>query len=285
MRCLCAWMGDHESLQLLSAAFSATSISGNANRNPAACNFTGCTRALASSASSAICPNIMRTANAGTARNAGRRSCRPKARVNSALVTGFGAVTLSGPDMPGDSRANRVAATTSRQCDPAHPLSSAAETRAQTEAKRRQHLLQRAMSRPQHDAESEMNDADSRLRRRCCRRFPLPAEIGEKARSRRRRFLQHLIAAVAVDSNRRCHQKSLWRLVQRGQQSGQPVRGVDPADGQFAPVRVGPAMRRHACPGEVNRCRRTFQPCSGILDRTVGARIPLQLSFGGRHPS
>ena len=51
---------------------SASSIVGQANRNPASVSFAGTARALASNASSAISPSASRSANAGAGRIAGR---------------------------------------------------------------------------------------------------------------------------------------------------------------------------------------------------------------------
>ena len=65
---------------------------------------------LASRASSAIFPNISFITSEGTETNAGLPSCRPRARVNSALVTGFGEVTLTGPEMLVRSSRNKTAA-------------------------------------------------------------------------------------------------------------------------------------------------------------------------------
>ena len=175
-----------------------------------------------------------------------------------------------------------------READPAHPLPSVAQARAQSGAKRWEHLLQRALSRSsswsQHDSEAKMHDANAGLNRRLSRSFPLPAETGEKAGAQRRRFREHFVSATSVDADSRCHQKRFWRLAQRTQHFREAVRGIDPARSQFAFVCIGPTVCGHAGAGEMNRRRSTFEG-SGTLDGSFRDWIPLQLSFGRWNPS
>ena len=80
------------------------------------------------------------------------------------------------------------------QTNPAHPLTPVSKPRTQTKAEQRQHLLQCAVARPQHDSETQMHDADACLNGGFCGSLPLPAEIGQKARAGRRRFRQQFVS-------------------------------------------------------------------------------------------
>jgi len=57
------------------------------------------TRSLPRRSSSPICPNAIRTANAGTVRNAGRLRTDASTRVKSSFRTGLGATKFTGPDI------------------------------------------------------------------------------------------------------------------------------------------------------------------------------------------
>ena len=76
----------------------------------------------------------------------------PSARVNSALVTGFGAVRLTGPDT--ESVVEEVAdrADVVVEGDPAHVLLARADPAAEPELERQEHPVQRAAVGGEHDA-------------------------------------------------------------------------------------------------------------------------------------
>src|SRR3989442_1018124 len=74
---------------------SAGSSVANWNWYPPACALAGRTRCPVSRSASAISPSASRMANTGAGMKAGRCSTWPSTRLNSALVTGSGAVRFS----------------------------------------------------------------------------------------------------------------------------------------------------------------------------------------------
>ena len=75
---------------------SADSMLSHLNWKPLSVRRAGCIRDDAS-ANSASSPMAIRSAKRGTVKNAGRDKTLASARVNSALVAGLGADTLTGP--------------------------------------------------------------------------------------------------------------------------------------------------------------------------------------------
>ena len=90
----CGALTGGESRAIASRCRSAGSSSGHWNRYPASASACGTTRVLDSSRASAISPKASRAANAGMGSTVGRESTRPSVLVNSAFVTGCGAVEI-----------------------------------------------------------------------------------------------------------------------------------------------------------------------------------------------
>ena len=103
------------------------------------------------------------------AARAGRCSARPSAFENSRLVTGSGAVALTGPLQRSSSSAARIIPTRSSRVDPGDVLAPAGDRPADAEPEGRQHLRERAAVR-------------GRARRRCARaRRACPARAAAAA--------------------------------------------------------------------------------------------------------
>ncbi len=122
-------------------------------------------------------------------------------RVNSALVTGFGATVLTGPesDVVVQHVLNRAHDIAHR--DPGPPLASVAQSASQAQAKWSQHFRQGAAVRAHHYSNAHLRGADSRLSRGLRGGFPLTAYFRGKALTRRAVLAQDLIAAIAVETD------------------------------------------------------------------------------------
>ena len=101
--------------------------------NPLDSRTAGCTRALVKSRASASSdPSSNLGPILGTGNRAGRDSTAPRIRVNSRLVTGFGAVKFTGPRMS-FSQQPRNRPDLVVEGDPAPPLGPGSEPSAQAE--------------------------------------------------------------------------------------------------------------------------------------------------------
>ena len=211
-------------------------------------------------------------------RNAGLPSCRPSARVNSAFVTGFGAVTFNGPEMSVRSRANRTAATASLSADPAHPLTPISDPRAKADPERRQHLLERRPLR--HRARRRNANArrgfqpDAPVRPR----LPLLAQTREKTAARAPMIHPDFIPAVAIDPDCRGYQKSLRGVAQSGQRRCKAACRVDPA-GDHLPVDRSSVQRcaRDAWPPTDESLPSHPRAARRLRDCRISGGIPLRL--------
>ena len=148
---------------------------------------------------SAISPYSRRSASAGTGAIAGRRSARPSAWEKSRLVTGSGAVRVERPAPALVARARRAASREVVDVDPGDVLAPAGDRAADAQAKRRQHLRERAAAGVEHDAGARLRDPHARARRHlrasashatqtCARKSPpgaAPSSSGSSPRGRR----------------------------------------------------------------------------------------------------
>ena len=98
----------------------------------------------------------------------------------------------------------------------------------------------------------------------CRGSFPFPAQLGQKARSGRRRFIQQFLAAVAIEANGGCHQQCLRRPTQAGQQVRQRVRRMHPAGRHFPLVGSRPAVPGHAGAGKMDGGGKPFQRAAAL---------------------
>ena len=185
-----------------SRARKAGSSSVCSNAKPVSSSFFGTARILAKSASSAISPNITRSANRGSQKNAGRRSTRPSVLANSRFVTGFGATRFTGPRTASVARQWRIARAVSptvihgTHCLPEPRIAPAPSLKARSCFPRR---------RPSGSGRRRFAGSRygcPRRRRRGCL-FPHLANLGEKPDAARGLLGQHLIAAIAVITDRR----------------------------------------------------------------------------------
>ena len=90
---------------------------------------------------SADSPSIARSMKRGVGMNDGRCSALPKAVAKSRLVTGFGAVALSGPTASVVVESQSAYADHIFDVNPTHPLLAVADGAAHAQAKRRPELL------------------------------------------------------------------------------------------------------------------------------------------------
>jgi hypothetical protein len=96
--------------------------------------------------------------------------------------------------------------------DPAHPLPAAPDAPARAEAERRQHRPERPAARVEDDAGPEGGNPQAEVSRREGRLLPREAHLGQEAGARRRRLVEHLVAAVAVPADRRRRDEGLGPL-------------------------------------------------------------------------
>ena len=144
-----------------SSAASARAGPGSRNREPAASSRRGSTRALASM-SLDTCRARAAAPAAGTS-SPGRCTAAASAEVNSALVTGCGAVRFTGPVISGWSSRKRTIADVVRQRDPAHELGARPQPGAQPEPEQRQQPAQHPAAPGQHDTGAQLDHADAGL--------------------------------------------------------------------------------------------------------------------------
>src|SRR5204863_3027900 len=96
-----------------------------------------------------------------------------------------------------------------RHGDPAHPLESGAKPPAEAEPKERQHALEHAAVRSEHEARAEENNANAGVRRRLGRALPVTRRLGEEVRSRGALFVDDVVIAMgAIVADRRAAEKN-----------------------------------------------------------------------------
>ena len=138
------------------------------------------------------------------------------------------------------------------QADPTHPLMAGAETASETEAEEGSEFGKCAGARADDDSEAEMDDADSGIDRWLSGLFPLPADVGQKARTGCRRLVKDLVATIAVDSGCGSHQQGLRRISQTRKRLGQNAGGIDAAGADLLLPLRGPAVAGHVCAAKVD---------------------------------
>ena len=216
------------------------------------------------------------------ARTAGRPSCRASARVNSAFVTGVGAVKFSAPASEGVSSANRIAPIASaRLIQLIHwrPLPSLPPRPMRNT---RQHPRQRSAGRVPAPRRSADAQPGCRPRSRAARRPPTAGTT--RPESPRQAPSPH---PAVRHRDRHKFQPPRQRaalcglLRQAGQQSCERARRIHPAGRHFAAVGSRPAPPRHAGAGEMDGEVDAFQH-GWIRHGRLSARIPRQLALPGR---
>jgi hypothetical protein len=86
------------------------------------------------------------------------------------------------------------------EANPAHPLTAIAERAAKAETKDGQHLGECTSSGPNHDARTQVHNANAGVFCRRCGFLPGAAEIGEEACSWVGRFIEQFLSAIAIDA-------------------------------------------------------------------------------------
>ena len=237
----------------------------------------GTARWLARNISSPMPPRPLATARRGAASAAGRRSTWPSVFVNSRLVTGSGAVTLTTPLSSSSWSGPLKSGEKVVEVDPAPPLVAVAEARAQPRLEGGEHLGERPAGAADHDAEARRHDAHAGVGRGRGRRFPGATDVGEVAVAELGELCERLAAARAVGADRRCgdeHPRRRLHLLQRR----------DERVGRLhAAVQDGlPAARRSTA----TRCSRPARfTTASTPARSAGSRRPAagsQLTSSGR---
>ena len=192
-------------------------------------------------------------AKAGAGTSAGRRIARPSARENSALVTGCGAVTLTGPLTAGVSTIQRTISIQSSRWtqgmywrpDPIGPP-----------AKKRNGRIICGSTPPDFSSTSPVRSSTTRTRgagARCASRLPLDAQVRQEVVARRRALGERLLAAIAVitdaaGADERSPGGSTASRQGRHQRSGRE----DPAVAQRLLARGRPAAAGDGLAGEID---------------------------------
>ena len=92
--------------------------------------------------------------------------------MNFRLVTGIGAVALTGPESSGLAITWAIRRIEIVALDPGHPLPARAQRPAEAEFERRQHPRDEAAVGAEHQADPQTDDADAMLFGRHAPRFP-----------------------------------------------------------------------------------------------------------------
>ena len=117
---------------------------------------------------------------AGTGAKAGRCRARPSAFENALLVTGSGALALTGP-VPGVAvERGEVEPDDVVDVDPRQVLLAAGDRAADAELEERQHLRQRAAALVEDDAGADGDDAQAEVGRAVRLALPDDADLGEE---------------------------------------------------------------------------------------------------------
>ena len=194
-------------------ACSAAFRSGKRNSKPAASNRLGSTRALESSASSAISPSASRSAKAGMGTTAGRPSSCPRAATKSRLRSGSGAVTLTGPESPLSGQRGADHSEHVGHRHPAEPLLAVAEWSPEPQFEGSDHLGECATVAREDDSESGVDHPNTGRARGIGCRLPVAHQLGKKAASRSGGLVEQLVAAIAVEADRRRTNEGRRRLL------------------------------------------------------------------------
>ena len=136
--------------------------------------------------------------------------------------------------------------------DPAHPLRAVADDAAHAQSKRCQHLGERAAVFAQHDAQPQVHHAYPLGDRRGCGGFPVPTNLGQKARARPALFGQHLVSPAAVVADPRSADEDSGRLREPGQCLDQEPSGGRAALANAPLLRRRPSDAHDALAGEVD---------------------------------
>ena len=127
--------------------------------NPDRRSAPGTTRWLENRSSSASSwPRSNRNAGLGTGNSAGRWRARPRARLNSAFVTGAGPTRLTGPSRSWSS-SQAIARTSSVNEIQLQILTAVAEMATQAELEGQQHAGERGRLRVENEPRAHVNDA------------------------------------------------------------------------------------------------------------------------------
>ena len=132
--------------------------------------------------------------------------------MNSALVTGLGAVALTGPRSvsPADEVEDGGDLVVERY--PAQPLLARPQLAAGAELERKQLLLQGAARATEDHARSQAHDPDAGVARRFGGRLPVLHHVGEEAGTGSARLGQLLVAPVAVPADGRSRHEDTRRV-------------------------------------------------------------------------
>ena len=230
-------------------------MSGCWKAYPASSRRRGSTWALASS-SPDISPSATRSAGAGTcSTEPGRRSPEyrqaehgraAERRVQRLGELGVrhrmrrGQVQRARDVRPVEQEAHRPDLVGER--DPAHVLAAGPERYAESELEDGHQPAQRAAACGKDEAGAQVRGPDPRGPRRVCRLLPVPDEVGQESRARRRGLVRLTAVGVPVPADGRSAQQRGRRLVQPGQPGGERPGAANPAvpDLRFARGRPAP---------------------------------------------
>ena len=180
----------------------------------------------------------------GTSGRCGRCRTRANTSVNSALVTGSGAVRLTGPVMPAVRRCSIAPISSSMLIQLSHwrPVPN----RPPSPSLNNGSCLARAPPcRAEHEPGAQLSDRDAGGRRWLGRRLPRPTEVGEESLAFRRRLVEHLVAARPVDTDRRRRQQNAMAVGRGRRACERAVRSASCGSRQAPPcVPTSSACRR-----------------------------------------
>src|SRR5439155_25456756 len=119
--------------------------------------------------------------------------------------------------------------------EPAHVLPAAALRAARADAKRQQHRAERPTPRRHHHAGAQQHHPHAELRRALTRGLPVHAHAREEAGPlvgagpRWRALVEHLVAAISVDADRRARDEHLRLLRAAAERLDEALRERDAA--------------------------------------------------------
>ena len=220
-----------------SSAASAPARSRWVNPNPASRSTRGSTRALVIR-SLVTPPRAIDSTGDGMLSNAGRCSAPASAVVKAALVSGFGAVRFTGPDISWWSTRKRAARIQSSRLTQLMYWRARAELGAQAEPEQGQQPGQHPAVAGDHDPGAQGGHPDPRLPGRVGGGFPVPHHAGQEPAARRGRLVHFPAAGVPVPADGGTRQQDRGRLIHGRQELGERPGALHPAGPDLRPCRT-----------------------------------------------